>query len=120
MTTGAVVVSWGAVIAGREAKALEVFGKSIERFEQLSKQGRIHAHKEYISLTGRIGGFTIIEGELEELQKILIEPETLTLNSQAEAIVHDFRQNLYAGGTDQAVQEVMGTYMTATAELGYM
>ena len=118
--TGAFVVRWGATIPGREAKALEVFGKSIERFEQLAKEGRIHAHREYIALTGRAGGFTIIEGEVEELQKILVEPETLALNSQAEAIVADFEQNLYAGGTDKAVQELMGTYVGAMGEIGYM
>lgn len=120
MTTGAVVGRWGSVIPGREAKALEVFGKSVERYEQLAKQGRIHSHREYIALTGKIGGLSVIEGEIEELQKILVETETISLNSQAEAIVQDFEVNLYVGGSDQAIQEVMGTYMTATAELGYM
>lgn len=118
--TGAVVIRWGATIPGREAKALEVFGKSIERFEQLAKEGRIHAHREYIALSGRMGGFTIIEGQVEELQKILVEKETMTLNSQAEAIVADFELTLYAGGSDQTVQEVMGTYMTALGDIGYM
>jgi hypothetical protein len=118
--TGAVVIRCGATIPGREAKAMEVFGKSIERFEQLAKQGRLHAHKEYIALTGTVGGFTILEGDVEELQKIMIEPETLALNSQAEAIVGDFQLNLYAGGSDQTVQEVMGTYVTALGDIGYM
>jgi hypothetical protein len=118
--TGAWIARWGATVPGREAKALEVFGKSIERFEQLAKEGRIHAHKEYIALTGRTGGFTIIEGEVEELQRILLEPETLALNSQAAAIVADFEQALYVGGTDQAVQGLMGTYVTALGEIGYM
>jgi hypothetical protein len=118
--TGSYVARWGAVIPGREAKALEVFGKSIEHYEQLAKQGRIHSHHEYIALTGRIGGFSIIEGDLDELKKLMTEPETIALNSQAEAIVSDFEVNLYAGGSDQAVQEVMGTYVNATAEIGYL
>ena len=118
--TGAVLVRWGASIPGRETKGLEVFGKAIERFEQLAKEGRIHAHREYIALTGRAGGFTILEGEIDELQKILIEPETLTLNSQAEAIVADFEITLYAGGTDKAMQELIGTYVGAMGDLGYM
>src|SRR4051812_37052738 len=118
--TGAVVIRWGANIPGREAKSLEVFGKAIERFEGLAKQNRIHSHREYIALTGRLGGFMIIEGEVEELQRILVEPETLALNSQAEAIVHDFEITLYAGGSDQAVQELIGTYAGALSEIGYM
>ena len=118
--TGAALIRWGGQVPGREAKSLEVFGRSIERFEQLAKEGRIHAHREYIALTGKAGGFTILEGEVEELQKILVEPETLTLNSQAEAIVTDFEITLYAGGTDKAVQELIGTYMGAMGDLGYM
>ena len=118
--TGAALIRWGAQVPGREAKSLEVFGRSIERFEQLAKEGRIHAHREYIALTGRAGGFTILEGEVEELQKILVEPETLALNTQAEAIVTDFEITLYAGGTDKAVQDLIGTYMAAIGDLGYM
>jgi|SRR5437588_9045590 len=120
MTTGAAAIRWGATIPGREAKALEVFGRSIERFEQLAKQGRIHSHQEYIALTGKAGGFTLLQGEVAELQKILVEPETLALNSQAEAIVADFEINLYGGGSDSAVQELMGTYVGAMGDLGYM
>jgi hypothetical protein len=118
--TGAALIRWGSQVPGREAKALEVFGKSIERFEQLAKEGRIHAHHEYIALTGKNGGFTILEGEVEELQKILVEPETLTLNTQAAAIVDDFEVTLYAGGTDKSIQDLIGTYMGAIGELGYM
>ena len=118
--TGAALIRWGSQVPGREAKSLEVFGKSIERFEQLAKEGRIHAHREYIALTGKAGGFTILEGEVEELQKILVEPETLTLNSQAGAIVDDFEITLYAGGSDKAVQDLIGTYVGAVGELGYM
>jgi hypothetical protein len=117
---GATVVRWGSTTPGREAKGLEVFGKAVERFEGLAKQGRVHGHHEYIALTGRAGGMMVIEGEVEELQKIMLEPETLALNTQAEAICEGFEITLYAGGTDQTVQEVIGTYMGALSEIGYM
>ena len=117
---GAIVARWGATIPGREAKSLEVFGKSLERFEGLAKEGRITGHHEYISLTGSNGGFLIADGDLGELQKILVEPETLALNTQAISIVQDFSINLYGGGTDAAVQELMGTYMTTMGEMGYL
>jgi hypothetical protein len=117
---GAVVVRWGSSVPGREAKGLEVFGRAVERFEGLAKQGRIHEHHEYLALTGKAGGFLIATGEVEELQKISVEPETLSLNAQAEAIVTDFEITLYGGGTDQAVQEMMGTYMSSLSEIGYL
>ena len=117
--TGAVLVRWGANIPGREMKGLEVFGKAIERFEQLAKQGRIHAHTEYISLTGDVGGFMLVQGEVEELQKIMLEPENLAMTTEASMIVSDFSQNLYGGGSDKSVQELIGTYMTGLQTLGY-
>jgi hypothetical protein len=92
--TGALVIRWGANVPGREAKGLEVFGKAIEQFESYAKGGKIHGHREFIALTGRVGGFMIVDGEVEELQKILVAPETLTLNSKAEAIVSDFEITL--------------------------
>jgi hypothetical protein len=118
--TGAVVIRWGASIPGREAKGLEVFGKAIEQFEGFAKEGKVHGHREYIALTGKSGGFMIADGDVAELQKILISPEVLSLNSQAESIVSDFEIQLYGGGTDQSVQELIGTYTGGLSELGYM
>jgi hypothetical protein len=117
--TGAVLVRWGAPIPGRETKGLEVFGKAIERFEQLAKKGRIHAHTEYISLTGAVGGFMLIQGDVDELQKILLEPENLALTSQASLIVADFEQNLFGGGSDQAIQQLIGVQLESLGALGY-
>jgi hypothetical protein len=118
--TGAFVVRWGSVVPGREAKSLEVFGNAIERFESLTKEGRIHGHREYIALTGRVGGFMIVEGDVAELQKILTEPETLDLNTKAASITQDFEITLYGGGSDHAVQELIGSYMGSLSEVGYL
>lgn len=117
---GAIVIRWAASIPGREAKGLEVFGAAVERFEALGKAGRIHAHKEYFALTGADGGFMLIEGPINELLTIVAEPETLTLNAQAAAIVQGFEIQVYAGGTDQTVQELMGSYVGSLQSIGYM
>lgn len=117
---GAVVIRWGAGIPGREATGLDVFGKAVARNEEMAKQGRIHSHKEFFALTGREGGFMIIEGEVEELLRFAAEPETLALNAKAAAIVQDFETQVYAGGSDQVIQELVGNYVTSLSEMGYM
>lgn len=117
---GAIVIRWGQNIPGREAKGLDVFGSAVARFEGLAKQGRINGHQEYFSVTGTDGGFMIVEGELDELAKIATEQETLNLNAKAASIVEGFEITLYAGGTDQAVQELMGNYASSMGELGYL
>jgi hypothetical protein len=117
---GCIVVRWGANIPGRETKGLEVFGEAIEYFEGLAKQGRIHSHHEYITLTGRDGGFMIADGEVGELTKIMTSTETLQLNGKAAAIVEDFEVQLYGGGNDQSIQELIGTYVSGMQSIGYM
>ena len=117
---GAIHISWKGNIPGREAKGLEVFGSAIARFEGLAKQGRIHAHHEYFAITGAEGGFMLVTGELSELLKITAEPETLALNAQAGAIVQDFRIQVFAGGTDQSIQELVTNYSQSLGQLGYM
>lgn len=117
---GAIVIRWGQNVAGREATGLEVFGAAVGHFEGLAKQGRITGHQEYFSVTGLDGGFMIAEGELAELAKIATEKETLALNAKASSVVDGFEITLYAGGTDETVQELMGTYTSSMGELGYM
>ena len=117
---GAIVIRWGGSVPGREAKALEVFANSLAHFEGLLKAGRIHSHKEFFSVTGGDGGFMIVEGELSELLAITGEEEILRLNAQAGAIVQDFENQVYGGGTDQDVQGLMGLYVNGMQEIGYM
>jgi hypothetical protein len=117
---GATVIRWGASVPGREAKGLDVFGNAVAHFEGLLKAGRIHSHKEFFSVTGRDGGFMIVEGELSELLTISGEEDILRMNAQAAAIVQDFEITVYGGGTDQAVQGLVGVYVNGLQEIGYM
>jgi hypothetical protein len=117
---GAVMIRWGANVPGRETTGLDVFGRAINRFETMTKEGRVDGHREYFSVTGHDGGFMIIEGEVEELTKILVEEETLKLNSQASAVVEDFEIQTFVGGTDQATQQLIGTYTSSLKDIGYM
>lgn len=117
--TGAVVISWRQGVPGRETKGLEVFGKALAHFEGLAKVGRIHAHKEYFAITGPASGFMICEGNLDDLFKILTEDETRQLVAEAQAIVEDFRVQIYGGGTDHAVQRQVTTFVEALQGLGY-
>lgn len=65
-------------------------------------------------------GVMIVDGELDELMKIVAEEETLTLNAQATAIVSEVEIQVYGGGNDQSVQQLMGNYTGSMQELGYM
>jgi len=117
---GAIVIRWGSAIPGREAKGLEVLSQAQQSFDELAKEHRIREHREYFSISGGNGGFMIVEGDLDELAKLMHEPEQLALQAKAAAIVSDFSRELVGGGTDPGVQTIVGNYMNALSEIGYL
>jgi hypothetical protein len=117
---GAVVISWGTPVRGRETKSLEVFGKAVAHFDALAKAGRIHGHQEFQARTGRSGGFMLITGDLEELARIQNEEEVLALTTSGGLICEDFRVEIYEGGTEQAITESMQRFAGVAGGLGYL
>ena len=120
---GALMISWGSPVRGREAQSLGSFGKALGYFEELAKEGRIHGHREYFCLTGNSAersGFMIVDGDLEELQKIQLEDRNLRLMAEASSIVENFEVTLCAGGSDQAIGENVARFTETMSEMGYM
>ena len=117
---GAVVISWGTPVRGREAKSLEVFGKAIAHFDALAKSGRIHGHQEFLARTGKQGGFMLVTGELAELTAIVGEDEVLALTTAGATICEDFRVTLYEGGTEKSTTESVQRYVGVLTDLGYL
>lgn len=120
---GALMISWGNTVRGREQKGLATFGKAVGYFADLAKEGRIHGHREYFCLTGNSGqraGFMIVDGELEELQKIQLEDDNLRLMAEASTIVEGFEVTMCIGGSDQAVGDTMTRFTETLSAMGYI
>lgn len=120
---GALMITWGSSVRGREPQALATFGKALGYFEGLAKEGRIHGHREYLCLTGnarRRAGLMIVDGELEELQRIQLEDENLRLMAEAATVVDNFEVTLCTGGSDQSVGESVARFQETLQSLGYM
>ena len=47
MADDALFIGWGEVVRGREEKAVEVFGESIEYYGQLQQDGKIEGFEPY-------------------------------------------------------------------------
>jgi hypothetical protein len=120
---GATIITWGGNVPGREAKGLEVFGKALAHFDALAKQGRIHGHKEYVSLTGDVdlvAGTMVIEGAVEELSKIQTEEPTRVLLAEAAAVTKNFTVRLTAGGDEQTLTKEITLFTQTLQGLGYL
>ena len=120
---GALIITWGRNPAGREAKSLEVFGKALAYFDELAKSGRVHSHKEYISLTGNVdevAGTMVVEGSVEELLKIQVEDRTRELLIEGALIAENFTVRVGVGGDEQTLMKEIGLYSKTAQGLGYL
>jgi hypothetical protein len=115
--TGAVVFRWGAPIPGREGLALGVFERFLQWCDDLAKSGRIHSHEEWMSITGGPGGLLVMTGPLDELLALQTEDEALRLRQEAALAVTDFHMQIYAGGTDASLQQVLRDWTQAADDL---
>jgi len=120
---GALIITWGGNVPGREAKGLEVFGKALAYFDELAKTGRVHGHKEYISLTGNIdevAGTMVVEGSVEELLKIQAEEKTRFLLTEGALISKNFTARVSVGGDEQTLTKEITLYTQTLQGLGYL
>jgi hypothetical protein len=120
---GAIIITWGSNVPGREAKGLEVFGKALAHFDSLAKSGRIHGHKEYLALTGNVdqlAGFMVVEGPVEELLKIQTEEATRTLLIEGASITKGFTVTVTSGGDEQSLTKEITLFTKTQQSLGYM
>jgi len=119
---GALIITWGGSVPGREAKGLEVFGKALAYFDELAKSGRIHGHKEYVSLTGNVdevAGTMVVEGPVEELLKLQSEERTRVLLTEGALISKNFTARVAIGGDEQTLTKEIGLYSQNLQGLGY-
>jgi len=120
---GALIITWGANVPGREAKGLEVFGKALAHFDELAKKGRIHGHKEYITLTGNVNqlaGVMVIEGPVDELLKLQTEEQTRALLIEGSTIAQNFTATVAAGGDEQTLTNEISLFTKTQQSLGYL
>ncbi|MDQ6649438.1 MAG: hypothetical protein M3Z02_04905 [Actinomycetota bacterium] len=114
---GAVRISWGSSVRGREGKALEVFGRSLEYFDELAKAGRISGYQTFISVSGRPGGMLLVEGDLETLMQLQTEAQMMALRREAALIVEDYDIQYFGGGDDQSLQAMVQGLTAALSRL---
>lgn len=115
--TGAVVFRWGAPVPGREGLALAVLERFLQWCDDLAKSGRIHGHEEWMSITGGPGGLLIMTGPLDDLLILQAEDDALRLRQEATLVVTNFEVQVYAGGSDASVQQVLRDWTQAADDL---
>jgi hypothetical protein len=92
MANAAIFVGWGAVVRGREQKALQVFNETLTYYAGLQQQGEIESFEPVLLELhgGDLNGFILIRGDRDKLNRVRDSDEFHRLNSRAALIVENF------------------------------
>lgn len=118
---GALMVSFGAVVPGRERLASENFVEVSQYFGKLRADGRISDFRLYFFADGQFAetnGFWILQGRRRDLDAIRTDEEFIRLFARGTASNQNVRiENLWAGATAGRIANV---YREARREIGLL
>lgn len=118
--TGALLIRWNGAVRGREGKALEVYGRALQLYQDLAETGELAGHRDYFSITGGGGGFVLVEGSISQLLALLSSPRHLRIRDEAAAVLDGVDMQLFGGGNDTATEAMVQSYAAGLADLGYL
>jgi len=92
MADTALFVGYGPTIPGREQRALALFNEVLGYYTRLQKRGEIESFEAVLLEPhgGELGGFLLLRGEAEKLDRVRRSEEFLGYNAQAGLVVLNF------------------------------
>jgi hypothetical protein len=111
MANGAIIITWGTPVRGREMQSLDVFGRSLAYWDEKAKEGKIHGHHEYFSISGNAterAGTMVIDGDLGALAQLMVDEENTRLLAEASMIVDNLDTQLCEANSDEAITNYVG------------
>ena len=81
MDKGALFISWGPIIAGRETQAKQVLGEALQYCEGLQRSGRIDTFDVVVLEPhgGDLGGFVLLKGDKTKMATLRVDPEFIRI-----------------------------------------
>jgi hypothetical protein len=110
-------IGWGFPIPGREAKAVAVFGESMQYWAGLQQQGKIESFE--VGLLdphgGDLGGFAVLKATPEQIAELRVSPEFQRMVTRAQLIVQSV--GVIGVSMGQALAQQMATFQAQLGEL---
>jgi hypothetical protein len=118
MADEALFIGFGEVVRGRERKAVEVFGESVQYYGKLQQDGMLERFDAWLLAPhgGDLGGFFLLHGQREQLDELRRSPDFERLVTRAGLIVD--RVGVVNAASGEALGRLMGQFQEAAAELG--
>jgi hypothetical protein len=117
MAGEALFLGWGAVVRGREQKALGVFQETIGYYGQLQQEGKIESFEPVLIAPhgGGLAGFVLLRGERSKLDEVRSSEEFERLVTRAASVVDEVGViNAYTG---DALGQTMARFQAASEDL---
>lgn len=110
-------VGWGATIAGREERGLEVFNEAVGFYGRCQQEGRIESF-DVILLEphgGGLGGYMELHGSADQLAALREDEEFRRILIDAGLVVEEL--GIVGGFANEGVAQEMAMYQQATAKV---
>ncbi len=117
----ALMVSFGAVVPGREALAVDTFVEVGRYLGRLMDAGVVSSFRPYFFADGAVGdvsGFFLLEGDREQLDALRRDEEFVTLLLRAGAATANVRSHTLLAGSDAG--RLVNLYREVRADLGLL
>jgi hypothetical protein len=109
-------ISWGANVAGREERGLEVFNEALGLYGRMQQEGRIASFDVAILVpNGGIDGFIALKGSADQMNAALEDREFQSVLADASLIVKDLR--VCHGYTDEGIAPQMAIFAEAISKV---
>ena len=105
-------LSWGAPIAGREERGLEVFNEAVGLYGRLQQEGKIESFDvALLQPSGGIDGYIQLNGSAAQVAAVMENEEFRRMTLDASLIVHDLQ--ITTGSTGEGIAADMAMYQEA-------
>jgi hypothetical protein len=117
MADWALFIGFGWPVRGREQKATEVFGEAMSLWGELQGRGELEGVEAFFLEPhgGDLGGFMLLRGDREKLDRIRASDDFLRVTTRAQLIAESF--GVVTAATGGEIERQMGIFLEASREL---
>lgn len=119
MADRSIVISWGAVVRGREERALDNFNAVVSYYGRLAEEGRIERFDvTLLAPNAKLAGFMQLQGSAQQMAAAREDQEFQRLLTEASLIVDDL--TLLDGYVADGIGEQMRMWQEAITKVPQM
>jgi hypothetical protein len=117
MAMGALFIGWGAVVRGREQKAMQEFQETLQYYQRLQQAGEVQGFEPVLLEPhgGDLAGFILLRGDPEKLARLRGDDEFMARTARAQLVVDNV--GIVGAFVGEGLQAQMAEFAKAIGEV---